>query len=175
MAKDKEQKKDIVITKVRNKRDSIEIEWTEGIDPCKRTFHDNPLKAFYDAIEALTPHVITLCEFPAGYAKGIEATGITVREKGDNTLALITAKKKLKRNGRVLNIPTPLLAMYEDAEDKGADHMSEAEAAAIENVIKQTKKYLAGDRAQGQIVFESPTPEKKDDDKTEPFPGLTEQ
>lgn len=168
----KNEKKDTVITSVRNTRKAIVIEWNEGLDTCARSFHDNPLPSFTKALEGLTEHVVTLCEFPAGYAKGITATGITVREKGDNSLALITAQKKMKRNGRVLNIPTPILAMYEDPENKGADHMSGAEAAAIEKVIKETKKYLAGERAQGQIAFEEEKKEEKADEKTEPFPGM---
>ncbi len=176
MASKTEEKKDTVILSVRNTRKSIDIEWTEGLDKCSRSFHDNPLPSFLKAIDGLTEHVVTLCEFPAAYAKGITATGITVREKGDNSLALIVAQKKLKRNGRVLNIPTPMLAMYEDPENKGADHMTEAEAAAVEKVIKETKKYLAGERAQGTIVFESPTPEKKEgDDKQAAFPPMGEQ
>lgn len=169
----KPEKKDIVILSVRNMRKSIDIEWTEGIDKCARSFHDNALASFTKAIEGLTEHVVTLCEFPVAYAKGITATGITVREKGENSLALIVSQKKLKRNGRVLNIHTPMLAMYEDPEEKGADHMTEAEAAAVEKVIKETKKYLAGERAQGQIVFESPTPEKKaEDEKQAAFPPM---
>lgn len=168
----KNEKKDIAITRVRVTRKAIVVEWTEGLDECSRSFHENPLPAFTKAIEGLTEHVTTLCEFPAAYAKGITATGITVSEKGDNSLALITAQKKLKRNGRVLNIPTPLLAMYEDAENKGADHMTEAEAAAIEKVIKETKRYLAGERAQGTIQFEDEKPKKDDAEKTEPLPQL---
>lgn len=171
MAKTTE-KKDIVITSVRNTRKAIVIEWNEGLDTCSRSFHDNPLPAFTKALEGLNEHVITLCEFPAAYAKGITATGITVREKGDNCLALIVAQKKLKRNGRVLNIPTPMLAMYEDPENKGADHMTEPEAAAIEKVIKETKRYLAGERAQGQIAFEEEKKPEKTDDTTAPLPGV---
>ncbi len=165
----------VTIKSVRNTRAAIVIEWTEGSDDCSRTFHDNPLKSFLNALDGLTEHVITLGEFPAGYAKGIEATGITLREKGDNVLAMITAKKKLKRNGRVFNIATPILAMYEGGEDeKGADHMTEVEAAAVEKMIKEAKKYLAGERAQGQIEFVSPEPPKKAGDNTEQFPAMTE-
>ncbi len=166
----------IQILSVRNTRKAIVIEWMEGLDECSRSFHENPLPSFTEALNGLTEHVVTLCEFPAGYAKGITATGITVREKGESTTALIVAQKKLKRNGRVLNIPTPLLAVHEDPENKGADHMTDAEAAAVELMIAETKRYLAGDRAQGIIAFEDAKPEPKPDkSNTETFPTLVEE
>jgi len=162
------------VTSIRSNRASIHCEWKQGDDEYAVTFHDNPLPSFLKALEALPPFVCSLAEFPASEAKKIEATGITVREKGENVVALITAKKKLKRNGRVLNVATPLLAMYENPEDKGADKMTEDEAAAIERFIKEAKKYIAGERAQGKLEFKDPEADPKDKDNTEQFPAMTE-
>jgi len=172
----KKQDETVTIRAVRNNRKSILIEWLQGADEYSVTFHDNPLPSFLKAIDGLTPHVLTLCEFPAGDAKKIVSTGITVRQKGgENEEALIVAKKRVRKGKRVLNIATPLLPMYPDAEEKTADHMSEDEAAAIEKVIKEAKRYLAGERAQGQIVFEPDPADKKDEGaKTAEFTVLGE-
>lgn len=175
MAAKKEELKEIVITSVRNGRKSIKIAWTEGADSVSREFHDNPRKSFYKAIEGLVPHVCTLCELPEKDAKKITATGITVTAKGDNNLALIVAQKKIKKAGRVFNISTPLLPMYPDAENKSADHMEDAESRAIEKVVAEAKKYLLGDREQGQIAFEDEkAPEEPKGEGTAPLPFAAE-
>jgi hypothetical protein len=171
MTKTKDEAKPIFIKSVRDKRKSIQIVYTQGADTIDHDFHDNPLPSFYKAIEALVPHVCTLCEFPSKDAAKITATGITCREDGDNTLALITSRKKIKKGGRILNIPTPLLPMYPDEENAGVDHMEKEEAAAIEKVIKETLKYLGGERAQGQIAFvEEDGPKKEAGTEGEQLP-----
>lgn len=144
----------ITITKVRLKKKSIHLEWTEGNDTCSRDFHENPLPSFIEAIKALVPHVISLCELPPKYAEKMTATGITVTPKGDNAFALITSQKQIKKGKRVLNIATPTLPMDADEENKAADHLEPEQADAIELVIAEAKRYLAGDRAQGQITLE---------------------
>lgn len=174
-----EKPKEIEIVKVRDNRKSIYIEFLVGNDLHKDTFHDNPLKSFYASLEALAPHVCTLAELPAADQKKLKVTGITVSKLGDdNDAAVIVAQKKLKRNGRVLNIATPILPMYAAKEDKGADRMSDDEARAIEKVIKEAKRYIAGEREQGQIVFEDPDKPKKEKgdapDNQEKFPGMEE-
>lgn len=167
----------IVITAVRNLRKSIKIEYIQGTDEYALNCHDLPLPSFYKALTALNAHVCSLCEFPASDAKKIDATGITVREKGDNALALIVARKKIRKGKRIFNVSTPLLPMWADEENKGADHMDEDTAKAIEKVIAEAKKYVIGDRAQGQIEFEDDKPaagEGKNPDNTEQFPELKE-
>lgn len=159
---------EIVILSVRNKRKSINIKWREGADTVDRDFHDNPLPSFLKSLDALVPHVISLCELSAKDEAKLTATGITVREDGDNTLGLIVARKKIKKGSRIMNISSPLLPMYEDEENKGADHMTADEARAIDKVVKETLKYLSGERAQGLIAFED---EKK---KEEGDPNQTE-
>lgn len=159
--KEKQKNEEIVLLKVRNKRKSIFIEYTQGADSISRDFHDNPLPAFYKALEALAPHVCSLAEFGSKDEKNIVATGITLSHKGDNTLALIVAKKTIKKGKRVLNVATPLLSMYEDSENASQDHMEPEEAKAIEKVIREAMKYLAGERAQGQINFVEEEGDKK--------------
>lgn len=166
----------IEISKVRNNRKSILIEWTQGSDNYSVTFHDNPLKSFYTALDALNPHVCELCEFSAKDAEKISSTGITVASDGENSKAVIVARKRIKKGKRIFNIATPILSMYPDEENKTTEHMDEAQAKAIEKVISEAIKYINGDRAQGQIKFEEEKPEPKPDagSNTEKFPQLGE-
>lgn len=172
----------VKILEVRNRRSSIYIHFTRGDDDYPVTFHENPLPSFYAALEALKDHAISLSELPKSDAPKIEVTGITVRPKGENAMALIVAKKTLKRNKRVLNISTPILPMYEAEGDEGqgGDHMSAEEAAAVELVISEAKRYVAGERAQGRLAVEE---EEKRGRKTrgaakeniEQFPEMREE
>lgn len=166
---------EVHILKVRNNRTSIKITWKQGADTYSVTFHDNPLPSFYNALKALKTHVCALCEFPARDAEKLDPSGITiVSPEEDSPQALIVAKKHIKRNKRVFNIATPMLSMYEsdDPDSPKVDHMSTEEAAAIEKVIKEAKRYIAGDRAQGQIQLEDEPDEKKDDSHQEKIPGV---
>jgi hypothetical protein len=174
MPEQKEKPKDVVITSVRNNRKSISIKWTQGTDEYDVTFHENPLKSFYNALDALNPHVLTLCEFSSKDLEKVRATGITIRGKADLPSALIVARKTIRKGKRVFNIATPLLPMYENPENKGADHMDEAEAKAIEKVIKEATRYVCGERAQGQIEWEDEDggEDEKKGDKGDPLPGL---
>lgn len=165
----------VLIRAVRNLRESIRIVWTQGSDDYGVNFHDNPLPSFLKSLVALAPHVCSLCELPAADSKKIIVVGITCRENGDNILARIVAKKTIKRGKRVFNIATPLLSMYADDENKTVDHMDEDEARAIEKVIAEATKYIAGERAQGQIQFdEEPAGGKPEEDGTAKFPGMEE-
>lgn len=176
MATKEKKNEAVTIKKVRNLRKSIKIAWTQGSDEYDVNFHDNPLPSFLKAIAALGEHVCSLCELPASDVKKIVATGITCAENGENVLALIVAKKTIKKGKRVFNISTPLLSMYPDEENKTTDHMEKEQSAAIEKVISEATKYINGDRAQGQIEFEEESAGGKpeDGDKTEKFPGMTE-
>ena len=172
MAK-KEEKQDVIVRSVRFNGRSIHIVWHVAKDKFDVTFHENPLPSFIKAMEALAEHVCTLCEMPSKDAAKIEPTGITVNPMEDCPIALITAKKKLKRSGRVFNISTSVLQMYKDPENEGADYMTEAEAAAIEKMVKEAKRYVAGERAQGLLELAEPET-KKEPSNIEPLPGMAE-
>lgn len=180
MPKTKEPKPEkIVILAIRNRKKSINITWSQGADTHDDDFHENPRPSFYRALEELPAHIASLCDFPAADARKIVATGVTLRDEGDNTLAMVVGYKTVKRGGRPLNIATPLLLMEPDSENKTAACMTEAESDAIDKLVKEAKKYLSGDRAQGKIDFKAGEPEpdgkKKEDDAAKgtaalPFP-----
>lgn len=163
----------VTITAVRYNRKSIRIEWTQGEDEYGVNFHENPLPDFLTSLAAMAGPVCALCEFPARDAEKIEPTGITVRAHGENQLALIVAKKKIKKGGRVFNIATPLLPMHPDEENETADCMTTAEAGAIKAVIAEAKRYVLGERAQGVIDF-TLAEEKQPAENTPEFPVLVE-
>ena len=177
MPKTESKKQQIVITSVRNLRKSIRIEWTEGNDEISHNFHDNPLPEFYKALDALKPHVCSLCELHPRDAEKLTVSGITVRDKGENALALVVARKAIKKGRRIFNIATPLLPMYPSENNKAADFMPEETAAAIETVISEAIKYLGGERAQGQIQFveAAAAAEEEKGGNTEPFPELKQE
>lgn len=169
----------IEILSVRLKRNKIALSWMEGKDKHSVEFHEAALPAFLRSVEALRPHALSLCELPAKDLEKIVTTGITCREKGDNVLALITVKKKVRKGARAYPFSTPLLPMLEDPEKPTADHMAEEECKAIQKVISEAKKYILGDRAQGEFKFEDGEEEEeenKEDEKkgeqtaTLPFP-----
>lgn len=169
---------EIAIRSCRYNGRSIACTWEQNGDAYSVNFHDNPLPSFEKTLKALASHAASLCEFPERDASKIEPTGITLRPLGDdNAQALIVAKKKLKRTKRVMNISTPLLAMYpgKDAETKGSDAMDEETARAIEKFVVEVKKYIVGERAQGKLALEEEEPAKPDEGpKTPEFPEMTE-
>jgi hypothetical protein len=170
---------EVIVTSVRYNGRSITCKWDQGGDACSRTFHDNPLPSFVKALEALKSHVCDLCELPAKDEEKIEVKGITINALGDdNQQSVIVATKKLKRAKRVMNITTPLLAMWEPKKkdaDPG-DRMDEATAKAIAKVEAETKKYICGERAQGKLALEEEKPKKKKEAgaETAAFPGMEE-
>ena len=168
----------ITILAVSNLRKSIRIKWEQPngatADTYNVNFHENPLPAFYKALDALKPHVCNLCELHARDADKLSIVGIVCKEHGENTSASIIARKTLKRGRRVSGVETPSLPMYPEEGNKSKDHLDEDQAAAIEKVVTEATRYVAGERAQGQIVFEEPTAQPETTDKTEQFPALTE-
>lgn len=158
------------IRRVRNNRKSIYIEWDSAKDAIKRTFHANPRKSFYKALDNLIPFVCELCEFPAKDSEKITVTGITVSGEGDDIKGMIIARKKIAKGKRVLNIPTPILRLYQSKEEGDeSDHMTAKQAAGIEKVLLEAEKYLNGDREQGEIKYEEEEgePEKDESGQTE--------
>lgn len=155
MAKEKTNKpEEIQVISVRNKRTTIDVVWIHGKDRHAVEFHENALPSFFKSVEALTAHAVALCELRSEDAAKVVPTGVTVKESGgDNLKALITFKRKLKLGKRLHNVTTPFLLMYEDEENKAADHMEPDQAKAIEKVLAEAKRYVLGDRAQGEISF----------------------
>ncbi len=113
---------------------------------------DEPCAAFIDALNALAPHVANMI-FHAGGEKTYQANCLDVKGvhfdwKGDELLAGITATLNLD-SGKTTTLNTPPLPLTHP-EPNVVKHTKEA-ADAIENVLKETRRFLAGARAQGNL------------------------
>ena len=88
----------ITILAVSNLRKSIRIKWEQPngatADTYNVNFHENPLPAFYKAMDALKPHVCNLCELHARDADKLSIVGIVCKEHGENTSASIIARNR---------------------------------------------------------------------------------
>lgn len=129
---------------------------------------DKPLPSFYKAMEALSPLVIETLGLPKSYvgkkpAEGdkepglpLTPTGITIHLKGESRMVCITATKVLADTPSPFNITVP--NRYMDAPTKeGSSSVpySDKHVNLLEDVIEEAKKYLRGERAQGQLPLET--------------------
>lgn len=145
----------IRVIAMRNSPKGVLCEWVEDGDPISRTFHDQPLPSFYKALEAMPEHVCTLAELSGKDAEKIECTGITLTYRGEkdvSILATLTARKSLKRSGRILNLTTTPLSIDPPKEPDGSDHLSKEESAAVKKLVNEVLKYINGERSTQKLM-----------------------
>lgn len=140
------------IKSVRITRRHIVIDWTTPEGDFGLKLRDNPLPSFTRAVEALGALVLDILHLPTEYGKGLTATGITVADKQGTHLVCITAKKELTDCNAPFNIATPLRFLdHPKEEGTYSPPLTDAQVGLVEAVIKEAKKYVKGDRAQGQL------------------------
>lgn len=174
------------ITKIKLTRTNVHIEYTNEGDTYKYDSKDKPLPSFYHAMEALVPLVITTLGLPKTYAgkkpkEGdkepglpLSPTGISIVTKGESRQVCITATKVISLCPSPFNITVPLRYMDAPTEEGSCSEPYNAkEAELLEDVIGEAKKYLKGERAQGQLPLETEAQEKSepDDGSQEELPG----
>ncbi len=170
------------ITKVRIKRKSVSVSFTNEGEDHTLTSSDMPLPAFVKSIEALATTILDILGLPSGYIHGLKPTGITLVDKQETQLVCLTATKELTDCNSPFNIATPLRFLSLPQEEGSYSPPLPAKTVElIDEVIKQAKKYVKGDRAQGQLPLDKePASEDGDDDgeKEDPkqtkFPGTEE-
>jgi hypothetical protein len=146
--------KEFKILKVKRTQKAIFIAFKKEDEEHDVTAHDNPLPSFYPSFDALAPLVCALCELPSKYTDGMTVTGVTLTKSGKADACLLIAKKTIEGNTRPFNIVTPLVLM--DPPEAGeAAHLTTKESGLVNAVIEEAKKYVRGERAQGQIVFDT--------------------
>jgi hypothetical protein len=157
-------KPSIRITSIRANDDVVKIAYQEkvGKSGWSKTTIERPEKArpeFYDALKALQPHVIQICELPKDYIDDITVSGATFSYDDDlHTVgAVIVAKKKLSHSNSPFNIATP--HKYEhaaDAELKGDSLLFLTKGAANDLRILRDEAvaYIKGERAQGDLFVD---------------------
>lgn len=144
------------ISNVKYKQDTVTIVYslTENNADNKIVLSskDEPHFAFVDALNSLARHVADLIFHASGektyQVNNLEVKGVHFEPKGEELLAGITATLRLDNN-KVTTINTPPLPLSHP-EPNVAKHSEEA-AKAIEAVLAETRAFLGGRRAQGNL------------------------
>lgn len=123
---------------------------------------DEPEKEFFDALEALGPHVLWICGLPKEYGAGMEVTGVSIqRGSEDRMSAVITAKKTVENANSPFNISTPKL--YEPDMDEEGAHLPKGAVETIDRLQEMAERFVKGHRSQGDLFeredAEEPKPE----------------
>lgn len=162
------------IRSVRIKRRAVVIDYENEGETHSVTSRDNPLPSFVKAVEGLGSLVLDILHLPTDYQHGLKPTGLTVTGKQGTQLVSIVAQKELTDCNSPFNIATPLrfLSLPEE-EGSYSPPLSEKQVALVDSVIKEAKKYVKGDRAQGQLplVITNDDDEGGDDGQDDPSEG----
>jgi hypothetical protein len=143
------------IRSVRIKRRAVVISYENEGETHDISSRDNPLPAFTKAVEALASLVLDVLHLPTEYQHGLKPTGLTVTGKQGTQLVTVIAQKELTDCNSPFNITTPLrfLSVPEE-EGSYSPPLSTKQVALVDAVISEAKKYINGDRAQGQLPLE---------------------
>jgi hypothetical protein len=169
MAIKPERKKPIIILKVRRTRKTIEIAWEQGDAAFDLAERDNPLPAFDKAFARLAELVPVICHFSYDYSKeGLRVVGLKLGHQGGARTVVLLVRKDLSDAAKEFAFATPeRLLEHPDEPGKYTPPLDEAGAEAVNEAIEQAKRYVQGDRAQGQIEFD----EDDEDGEAEPAEG----
>lgn len=164
------------IKSVRIKRRAVVVEYENEGETHSVTSRDNPLPSFIKAVEALAPLVLDICHLPSDYIHGLKPSGITLVTKQETQMVVVTAQKELTDANSPFNIATPLRFLSVPKEEGSySPPLKEAQVELVDEVISQAKKYVKGDRAQGQLPLEveknAGADDETDPDKLLPFGG----
>lgn len=156
------------IRKVRLKRNVVFIEyWNDG-ETHKVSSPDNPLPSFVKAVENLGILVLDLLHLPSDYIHGLSPQGITLVSRQGTELVAVVATKELNDCSSPLNITTPLrfLSVPEE-EGTYSPPLKDAQVDLINEVVREAKNYVGGQRAQGQLPLGDDKPEKTTEESHE--------
>lgn len=156
------------IRKMRRSAKKLSFTYLNGEEEHSASYKDNPLPSFGPALDALAPLVCELCELPLDYKDGLTVSGLTIAESGKVECVTIVAKKEIAGNSRPFNIATPLIPI-DQPEDGEGSHLTIAQAILVETALEEARKYISGERSQGQmkLAAEESTEEETDDEAGE--------
>jgi hypothetical protein len=173
-----EKPKPIEIVSVKRTRKTIEIAWRQGDADFDLSERDNPLASFIKSLDALAPLVPVICHFPAQYAAtGLRVVGFKMGEKGGAETVALSCRKDIDDVNKEFSFKTPeRLLSHPTQEGKYTPALDDKAAGLVFEAIEEAKRYVRGERAQGQIAFKDDDDDRSDDDpKQITFPPLTEQ
>ena len=154
---------DLNIRKIRRSSKKLSFTYLNGEEEHAAAYKDNPLPTFGPSLDALAPLVCELCELPRDYIAGLTVSGLTLCESGKVECVTIVAKKEIAGNSRPFNIATPLIPIDAPEEGEGS-HLTIAQAILVETALEESRKYIRGERSQGQMKL---TPEESNEEETD--------
>ena len=155
------------IRKIRRSSKKLSFVFLNGEEEHSASYKDNPLPTFGPSLDALAPLVCDLCELPRDYIAGLTVSGLTLCESGKVECVTIVAKKEIAGNSRPFNIATPLIPIDQPEEGEGS-HLTIAQAILVETALEEARKYIRGERSQGQMkLTPEATTEVVDEDEPE--------
>jgi len=171
----------MTIKKVKIKSDgnkqciSIDYQLRRGdfIDDLTGLFREEAVPEFYATFEALREHVEGLLEIAGkGLGSRILPYGVTFHYSKDGTMgAIISSKFELPDSGTSIVLNTPMRKCVNDESAEGI-FLTEEAAKALWKVEQETRKYIAGKRAQMSLFGDNgevldAEAEERDDDAEE--------
>lgn len=164
-----EKPKIIEIVSVRRTRKTIAIAWTQGDASFDLEERDNPLPAFTAALDALAPLVGVICHLPKDYhEENFRVEGFGLGAKSGSQTVFLKARKGVSDAAKEFAITTPeRLLTHPTGEGRYTPALADSDRELMEEAIAQAKRYIKGDRAQGQIVFEGEEDGDEDGDGEE--------
>ena len=160
------------IRKIRRSSKKLSFTYLNGEEEHAAAYKDNPLPSFGPSLDALAPLVCELCELPKDYKDGLTVSGLTLCESGKVECVTIVAKKEIAGNSRPFNIATPLIPIDQPEEGEGS-HLTIAQAILVETALEEARKYIRGERSQGQMKLTPEAEETEVEGDEEPEAGDT--
>lgn len=177
----KDKPRPIEIVSVERKRKTIVIYWKQGDAKFDLEERDNPLPSFTKAMDALTPIVGSVCHLPKAWVEvGVVVKSFDIGESGDAPTVSFTCQKDIEDAQKVFKFVTPpKLLKHPTQPGKYTPPLDNEEAELVAEAIEEAKRYVKGERAQGEIEFEGEEEDESGDapepDNIEPLPGLAEE
>lgn len=162
----------ITIHEVRHTRRSIRIAYDKGTGHFKIDEPDNPLPSFTAAFDALLPLVAIMIHVPEEWATtNCRVVGIKLAAQGGAKSVALCVRKGIDDAAKEFAFVTPFRLLAHPTEPGTyTPPLTGAQAELIETVIEESKRYLLGERAQGEIAFGE---DDGDPENPEPVPDAT--
>ncbi|MBT8489701.1 MAG: hypothetical protein KJN62_01495 [Deltaproteobacteria bacterium] len=150
----------VKITKEKKIHITYEIEnkiasWDEYSFTCL----DEAIPEFYCALNMLAYDVIELCELPDEYVERIDVKGVSFSYGGEKEVmgATISACMLLNHSNCPLSLNTPHKPSesYNDITAAEDQILSDITVQRLNDLIKQCKKYIDGERAQTDLFLQN--------------------
>jgi len=146
--------KAVIMRVVANK----ETDDTNDLIESKVTAKEEPLATLSKAWNALPAVFCEILELDASYTEGLTITKMAIRRTKQGTRSVILhATKQLECRSEFLHtMSTPCVQIDKAADgESGAVEIEKKLAAAVTKAIHEAERYMAGERSQTMLDFES--------------------